>query len=268
MVENQLLATLVQITRKLKLSSAHITFMPKMQWERAGKLGFLQRVDTQFHWNNANYESFDAFLDDLSSKKRKNIRRERRDALRDGIEIEWVTGSDLREHHWDAFYDFYVDTSYRKWGSPYLNREFFSRVSDSMPNETLLILCRRDGRYIAGAINFIGSETLFGRNWGCIEDQRFLHFETCYYQAIDFAIDRGLRNVEAGAQGGHKISRGYLPQPTYSAHYIANDDFRSAVARFLDEEKQYVVQDIEYLEMHSPFRADIDLSMYRQQTRI
>lgn len=267
LIERQLLGSMAQVTRKLKLSSAHITFMTKDQWDAAGELGFLQRVDTQFHWHNAGYHSFEEFLSDLSSKKRKNIRRERREALRNGISIEWVTGSDLSEHHWDAFYEFYADTGYRKWGQPYLNREFFSQVSEAMPDQTLLILCKRENRYIAGAINFIGGETLFGRNWGCIEDHRFLHFETCYYQAIDFAIHSGLKTVEAGAQGGHKIARGYLPQPTYSAHYIVNDSFRRAVHQFLNEEKQYVAHDIEYIEMHSPFRQDVDLSKYRAQTK-
>ena len=266
LVEDQLVSAIVQITRNLKISSAHITFMPKQQWDRVGKLGLLQRVDTQYHWHNVDYSSFDDFLADLSSKKRKNIRRERRDAMLGGIEIEWITGSDFREHHLDAFYDFYTDTGYRKWGRPYLNRDFFSMVCDTMPEETLLILCKRAGRYIAGAINFIGSETLFGRNWGCIEDHRFLHFETCYYQAIDFAIQHGLKTVEAGAQGGHKIARGYLPQPTYSAHYIVDGSFRNAVQQFLLDEKQYVADDLEYLESRSPYRHGIDLTTYRNTT--
>ncbi len=266
LIEDQLLGVIAQVSRKLNLSSAHITFMSQEQWERAARMGFLQRVDTQFHWYNADYESFDQFLADLSSKKRKNIRRERREALQNGISIEWICGSDLQEHHWDAFYEFYVNTGYRKWGQPYLNREFFSLVSESMPDQTLLILCKRDGRYIAGAINFIGEETLFGRNWGCVEDHRFLHFEACYYQAIDFAIDRKLKTVEAGAQGGHKIARGYLPQPTYSAHYIVNDSFRDAVSQYLDEEKGFVQHDIEYIESRSPFRSDIDLQQFRPST--
>ncbi|MCY3885888.1 MAG: GNAT family N-acetyltransferase [Gammaproteobacteria bacterium] len=267
-VEDQLLHTIAQVTRKLQLSSAHITFMTKDQWDRAGRLGWLQRIDTQFHWYNPNYTSFDEFLSELSSKKRKNIRRERREAVKNGISIEWITGSDLREHHWDAFYKFYVDTGYRKWGHPYLNREFFSLVSELMPDRTLLILCKRDGEYIAGAINFLGDDTIFGRNWGCSEDHRFLHFETCYYQAIDFAIAHKLEHVEAGAQGGHKIARGYLPRSTYSAHYIADTSFRHAVARFLEEEKQFVAHDIEYIEQRSPFRRDIDLTKFRQRTTI
>ena len=264
-VVDQLMGVLAKVTDNLKVSSAHVTFLPHAQWQRAGELGLLQRVDTQFHWQNDSYESFDDFLTSLSHKKRKNIRRERRGAVENGIEIEWVTGSDFREEHWDAFYEFYQDTSYRKWGRPYLNREFFSCVSEAMPERTLLILCKRDGRYIAGAINFLGDDTIFGRNWGCIEDHRFLHFEACYYQAIDFAIQHKLKTVEAGAQGGHKISRGYLPRPTYSIHYIRDSQFRAAVADFLDQEKRYVREDIEYIEARSPFRSDIDLTKFAQK---
>ncbi|MCE2460807.1 MAG: GNAT family N-acetyltransferase, partial [Pseudomonadales bacterium] len=194
----------------------------------------------------------------LAYKKRKNIRRERRDALANGIEIEWLTG-DISEAQWDAFYAFYVDTGGRKWGTAYLNREFFSRVGETMGEQILLVMCKRAGRYIAGAINFIGSETLYGRNWGCVEDHRFLHFETCYYQAIDFAIERGLKRVEAGAQGGHKLARGYMPKPTYSAHWISDPRLRTAVQRYLADERQYVREDITYIEeRHSPFRVKVD----------
>jgi len=220
-------------------------------------------MDQQFHLHNRGYATFDEFLGDLAAKKRKNLKRERRDALGSGIEIEWVTGSDLREHHWDAFYRFYMDTGSRKWGTPYLTREFFSLVSAAMPEDILLILCRRDGRYVAGALNFIGSDTLYGRNWGCIEDHPFLHFEACYYQAIDFAIARGLRRVEAGAQGGHKVARGYLPTPTYSVHWIADPRFRAAIADYLERERDYVTHDIEYIERHGPFRSTLDLDELR-----
>ena len=213
-VEQQLLAASVQIAERIGVSSLHYTFMPRAQWQRAAKLGLLQRVDTQYHWANAGFDTFDEFLSRLASKKRKNVRRERREAVQDGIEVEWVTGSDLTEHHWDCFHDFYMDTANRKWGTPYLNRRFFSLVSEAMPERTLLIMARRRGRYIAGALNFIGSHALFGRNWGCLEDHRFLHFELCYYQAIDFAIAHGLQRVEAGAQGPHKVARGYLPRET------------------------------------------------------
>ncbi|MBA04566.1 MAG: GNAT family N-acetyltransferase [Gammaproteobacteria bacterium] len=264
-VEAQLLSATLQIAQKIQVSSLHITFMPKNQWENAGKLGLLKRVDTQFHWTNANYDSFEDFLRALSSKKRKNIRRERRGALENNIEIEWITGSDLTESHWDAFYQFYVDTGNRKWGTPYLTRAFFSMLSETMPDETLLIMCKREGKYIAGAINFIGSNTLFGRNWGCIEDHRFLHFETCYYQAIDFAIQHGINRVEAGAQGGHKIARGYMPQQTYSAHWIRNSEFRDAIKNYLNSEESFVQQDIDWIEKHTPFRKDLDLTNYHKK---
>ena len=264
-VEAQLLSATLQIAQKIQVSSLHITFMPKNQWENAGTLGLLKRVDTQFHWTNANYDSFEDFLQALSSKKRKNIRRERRGALENNIEIEWITGSDLTESHWDAFYQFYVDTGNRKWGTPYLTRAFFSMLSETMPDETLLIMCKREGKYIAGAINFIGSNTLFGRNWGCIEDHRFLHFETCYYQAIDFAIQHGIDRVEAGAQGGHKIARGYMPQQTYSAHWIRNSEFRDAIKNYLNSEESFVQQDIDWIEKHTPFRKDLDLTKYHKK---
>ena len=267
-IEDQLLLAAVQAAHQTEVSSLHFTFLPEVQWDRAGKLGMLQRMDTQFHWENADYDSFDGFLAALSSKKRKNIRRERREAHANGIEVEWVTGSDLTEAHWDAFYDFYVDTGHRKWGTPYLNRRFFSLLTEAMPEQTLLVLAKRRGRYIAGALNFIGSDALFGRNWGCIEDHRFLHFEVCYYQAIDFAIARGLGRVEAGAQGPHKIARGYVPRATYSAHWVRDAGFRDAVKRFVNEERQHVERDIEWLAEHAPFRKDLDLSRYRETIRI
>ncbi|MEM9623784.1 MAG: GNAT family N-acetyltransferase [Pseudomonadota bacterium] len=258
-----LLGACMQIARQIEVSSIHITFMPKAEWQQAGKLGFLQRMDQQFHWHNGGYQNFDEFLAEFASKKRKNVKRERRDALANDITIEWITGADLQEVHWDAFYHFYMDTGARKWGSPYLTRDFFSRLGEVMPEDVLLIMAKRGGRYIAGAINFIGGDTLFGRNWGCIEDHRFLHFEVCYYQAIEFAIDRGLKKVEAGAQGAHKVARGYLPQATYSAHWIAEPRFRDAVARFLDDERDYVAQDIAHIEQHTPFKASTNLQALR-----
>ncbi len=255
--EKQLLAAAVQVAQQIEVSSVHLTFMPEAQWQRAVDIGCLGRIDTQFHWRNDGYGSFEDFAAALSSKKRKNIRRERRDALANGIEIEWLTGA-IGEAQWDAFYRFYVDTGQRKWGTPYLNREFFSRIGESMGEQILLIMCKRAGRYIAGAINFIGADALYGRNWGCIEDHRFLHFEACYYQAIDFAIQRGLARVEAGAQGAHKIARGYLPKPTYSAHWIRDPRLRDAVANYLNQERRYVRQDIAYVEEHhSPFRGPL-----------
>jgi len=262
--ERLLLGACIQVADQMEVSSVHLTFLPEHQWQLAAELGYLRRMDSQFHWHNPGYQSFDDFLADLSSKKRKNLKRERREALANGIEIDWLTGSDLTEAHWDAFYRFYVDTGSRKWGSPYLTRRFFSLISETMAEDILLILCRRDGRYIAGALNFIGGDTLFGRNWGCIEDHRFLHFETCYYQAIDFAINRGLAKVEAGAQGGHKVARGYLPEATYSAHWIRDAGFRSAVADYLERERQHVQEDIEYVEERTPFKSTIDLESFRE----
>ena len=262
-IEQALLGACVQVADQTGVSSLHFTFMPERQWRLAGESGYLRRMDQQFHWHNAGYDTFDAFLADLSSKKRKNLRRERRDALAAGITVEWVTGADLTEAHWDDFYRFYMDTGSRKWGSPYLTREFFSRINDSMAEHTLLVMCSRDGRYIAGALNFIGGDALYGRNWGCLEDHRFLHFEACYYQAIDFAITHKLARVEAGAQGPHKVARGYLPQATYSAHWIRDPGLRAAVARFLSEERDHVQQDIDWIERHSPFKSGIQLDAIR-----
>ncbi len=252
--EEYLAGGVIQVAEKLGVSSVHVTFTSKDQWDRLGNLGFLQRTDKQFHWHNQGYEDFEAFLSQLSAKKRKNIRRERRQATAPCIRIERLTGNDIREEHWDAFYRFYRDTGSRKWGSPYLTREFFSLVGASMPEDVLLVMCKRNGRYIAGAINFIGSECLFGRNWGCVEHHPFLHFEVCYYQAIEFAIERGLKRVEAGAQGPHKLARGYLPTHTYSAHWIVNPSFREAVEHYLEQENRYVQEEIDYIETHSPFR--------------
>ena len=257
-VERQLLGAGIQAAQQIEASSLHVTFLPERQWRQAAQMGCLQRMDTQFHWQNDGYATFDDFIAALSSKKRKNIRRERRDALANDIRIEWLNGA-ISEAHWDAFYACYVDTGNRKWGTPYLNREFFSLIGESMGEQVLLILCKRAGRYIAGAINFIGGNTLYGRNWGCIEDHRFLHFEVCYYQAIDFAIERGLGYVEAGAQGPHKIARGYLPKATYSAHWIRDPRLRTAVERYLHQERRHVEDDIAYVEQrHSPFRAEVD----------
>jgi predicted N-acyltransferase len=264
--EEALLGACVQVTEQIKVSSLHLTFLPESQWQIAGKSGLLQRIDQQFHWHNQGYHSFDDFLADLASKKRKNLKRERREATTADVEIQRLTGSELREEHWDAFYEFYIDTGNRKWGSPYLTRSFFSMINETMADDILLIMCRRNGRYIAGALNFIGGDTLFGRNWGCIEHHAFLHFETCYYQAIEFAIERGLKKVEAGAQGSHKVARGYLPQATYSAHWICDTGFRKAVADYLKEERHYVAQDIEYTEQRSPFKSTIELPARQPST--
>ncbi|MDQ2080127.1 GNAT family N-acetyltransferase [Xanthobacteraceae bacterium Astr-EGSB] len=253
-VEAALAQALVELTRLRQASSAHVTFLPQAQWEMLGRRGFLQRTDQQFHWDNAGYADFDAFLTELASRKRKVLKRERRDALAAGIDIVWLTGSDLTEAAWDAFFAFYQETSSRKWGRPYLTRTFFSLVGERMADRILLVMARRAGRFIAGALNFIGGDTLFGRHWGAIEHHPFLHFELCYYQAIDFAIARGLRRVEAGAQGEHKIARGYLPSTTYSAHYIADPSLRRAIADYLQHERAYVASAAEELTTCSPFR--------------
>ncbi|GJD94340.1 GNAT family N-acetyltransferase [Methylobacterium iners] len=235
-------------------SSIHVTFMRERESTRAGALGFLERVDQQFHWENAGYAGFEDFLGALASRKRKAIRRERRDALSAGITIEHLTGADLTEAVWDAFYGFYVDTGARKWGRPYLNRRFFSLIGERMPDRILLVMAKREGRYIAGAINLIGDVALYGRNWGCTEDHPFLHFEVCYYQAIDFAIQRGLKRVEAGAQGEHKLARGYRPVLMHSAHDIADLGLRRAVADYLARERQHVIAASGELGTLAPFR--------------
>ena len=231
---------LVEITTASELSSAHVTFLTKDEWRALGERNFLCRTDQQFHWENADYNSFDDFLAALASRKRKTIRRERKEALSAGIDVCWLTGSDLTESIWDAFFAFYMETGSRKWGRPYLTREFFSVVGEKMRDRILLVMARRAGRWIAGAINFIGTNTLYGRNWGAIEHHPFLHFELCYYQAIDYAITRRLKRVEAGAQGEHKLARGYLPYTTYSAHFIANPALRRAIADYLARERVYV----------------------------
>ncbi len=215
---------------------------------------YLVRYDQQFHFENRGFASYDDFLAELASRKRKALKRERREALENGITVEWVTGKDLSEAHWDAFYGFYMDTGSRKWGRPYLNREFFSLVGAAMAERILLVLAHRDGRPIAGALNFIGSDTIYGRHWGCVEDHPFLHFEVCYHQAIDYAIAHKLPIVEAGAQGEHKLARGYLPVITRSAHFIPDPNFRRAVARFLSEERAAVLAAREMLTEAGPFR--------------
>jgi predicted N-acyltransferase len=245
---------MMAFAKRLEVSSLHITFPTEDEARALAAQGFLQRHDQQFHWHNENYPDFAAFLAALSSIKRKNLRRERTQARANGIDVEWVTGSDLKERHWDAFFAFYMDTGSRKWGSPYLTRKFFSLVGQNMADQTLLVMAKRNGRYIAGALNFIGGDTLYGRNWGAIEHHPFLHFELCYYQAIEFAIAKGLKVVEAGAQGAHKLARGYLPARTHSLHWIAHAGLRDAVARYLKEERRAVAQDMEALAEHAPFR--------------
>jgi uncharacterized protein len=239
-------------------SSAHVTFAREAEWSYLAERGFLQRTDQQFHWHNRGYAGFDDFLATLNSRHRKAIKRERREAVAPGITIHWLTGGDITEDAWDAFFAFYMDTGSRKWGRPYLTRSFFSLIGETMAKDVLLVMAKRDNRWIAGAINFIGSDTLFGRNWGAIEHHPFLHFEVCYYQAIDFAIANRLRVVEAGAQGEHKIARGYLPQTTYSAHYIADPALRRAISDYLKRERAYVAEAARELSDAAPFRKDGD----------
>jgi len=241
---------------QMGVSSVHITFPTEAEAMLGREQDWLFRTGEQFHWVNNGYETFDDFLADLSSRKRKAIRKERKGALENDIEVEEITGADLNEDHWDAFYQFYMDTGSRKWGSPYLNRTFFSLLGERLGGKVVLMMAKREGRYIAGALNLAGTETLFGRYWGCVEDHRFLHFELCYYRAIDWAIRHGLKRVEAGAQGPHKLARGYLPVTTHSIHWIANDSFRRAVDEYLEHERREVQREIDYLSDFSPFRKD------------
>jgi predicted N-acyltransferase len=242
------------VTERLDVSSAHVTFVQDADMAALESSGFLRRTDQQFHFLNDGFANYDDFLSSLASRKRKALRKERREAVAHGISIDWLTGSDLTESVWDDFFAFYTDTGSRKWGRPYLNRKFFSLVGERMRDDILLVMAKRAGRYIAGAINFIGSETLFGRHWGCIEDHPYLHFEVCYHQAIEFAIKQRLKTVEAGAQGEHKLARGYLPVTTQSAHYIAHQGLRDAIADYLQRERREVAQIGEYLGEHTPFR--------------
>jgi len=258
-VRAALAAGLVALCERLETSSVHATFLPEADWRFLARKGFLQRTDQQFHWENAGYSSFENFLSALAARKRKAIRRERREALAAGITVHWLTGADLTEAVWDAFFEFYMQTGSRKWGRPYLTREFYSLIGESMRDRILLVMARRTGRWIAGAINFIGADTLFGRHWGAIEQHPFLHFEVCYYQAIDFAITHGLARVEAGAQGEHKLARGYLPVTTYSAHFIADPALRRAVAQYLEHERAYVAAAGAELAALAPFRKDLIL---------
>ncbi|RUX27212.1 GNAT family N-acetyltransferase [Mesorhizobium sp. M7A.F.Ca.US.011.01.1.1] len=257
-VKAALAAGLKAVTQKLGVSSAHVTFAQESDVEVLEAAGFLHRTDQQFHFFNEGFSTYDDFLATLASRKRKAMKKERREALAPGISIDRLTGKDLTEKAWDDFFAFYMDTGSRKWGRPYLNRQFFSLIGERMADDILLVMARRNGRYIAGAINFIGSDALYGRNWGCIEDHPFLHFEVCYHQAIDFAIERKLKVVEAGAQGEHKLARGYRPVTMHSAHYIAHPGLRNAVADYLRRERHEVERMSEYLEGHTPFRKDLE----------
>jgi predicted N-acyltransferase len=248
-----LIAAAERVVAQNGLSSAHATFIDASEVDLFERAGWLIRIDSQFHWHNQGYGSFDDFLADLSSPKRKAIRKERARAV-EGLEVVHLSGPDIKEAHWDAFWDFYQDTGARKWGRPYLTRRFFSLAGAKMADRILLILALRDGQPIAGALNFVGADTLYGRYWGCTQDVPHLHFELCYYQAIDAAIARGLQRVEAGAQGSHKLARGYRPVPTYSAHHFADARLGEAVAAYLEAERAAVTHEIQALDEHSPFR--------------
>ena len=243
-----------RLCQQHSLSSAHITFLPEHQARAMSNLGWLQRTDTQFHWQNNNYKNFDDFLACLSSPKRKNIRKERAGVANLGLTFELLRGDDIRERHWDVFFEFYQDTGARKWGTPYLTRSFFSLVAHYMANDILLVMVKSGERYVAGALNFIGADTLYGRYWGAIEEHPGLHFETCYYQAMEFAIVNGMKTVEAGAQGPHKLARGYVPVTTFSAHHIRNPDFAAVIEDYLNRERSYVAEDNAILSHHAPFR--------------
>ena len=249
-----LLQTAQQLAGRLDASSVHLTFVPEAEAELAGSIDWLRRMDTQFHWHNQGFASFEDFLETLSSRKRKTIRRERRDALADGIKVRWLSGSEIEEQHWDAFFDFYEDTGARKWGRPYLNRTFFSLLGQYMADRVVLMLAYEGDTPIAGAINFRGKDRLFGRNWGATRDVPFLHFEVCYYQAIDYAIEHKLAVVEAGAQGEHKLARGYEPVTTHSVHWIPHPGLRHAVADYLENERPAVEREQALLENFTPFR--------------
>jgi predicted N-acyltransferase len=253
-----LIEALIEVARRRRVSSLHVTFPSEAEWRALGGAGFLQRQGQQFHWQNRGYRDFDDFLDALSSRKRKQIRRERRDAWADGIVVRVLTGAEITTHHWDAFFRFYISTSDRKWGDPYLTRRFFDLLGERLGDRVALVVAEKQGAIIAGALNLIGRDTLYGRNWGCLGDFPFLHFECCYYQAIEFAIARGLARVEAGAQGPHKLQRGYLPVPTYSAHWIADSAFEHAVADFLRRETRGVERERAQLAALSPYRGDGD----------
>jgi predicted N-acyltransferase len=255
-----LIEALAEVARRHRVSSLHVTFPTEPEWRALGAAGFLQRQGQQFHWQNRGYRDFDDFLDALASRKRKQIRRERRDALAGGIEVRVLAGAEITKRHWDAFFRFYISTSNRKWGDPYLTRRFFDLLGERLPERVALVVAEKEGAIIAGALNLIGRDALYGRNWGCLGDFPFLHFECCYYQAIEFAIARGLARVEAGAQGPHKIQRGYLPVPTYSAHWIADPALERAIADFLRREGRGVERERAHLVGFSPYRGDDDHS--------
>ncbi|MEP5631072.1 MAG: GNAT family N-acetyltransferase [Tateyamaria sp.] len=249
-----LLQGAVQLAARNELSSLHVTFCTEEERDAGVDLGLMGRTSQQFHWLNDNYADFDGFLATLSSRKRKNIRKERAQAQNFDGTINTYSGNDLQPEHWDAFWEFYQDTGARKWGTPYLTRQFFTIAQETLRDDMALVLAERDGRYVAGALNFIGAQTLYGRYWGCVEHHPFLHFELCYYQAIDIAIAKGLARVEAGAQGEHKLARGYLPTQTHSLHWVADEGFADAIANYLVAEREAIEEEIDILTEYGPFK--------------
>ena len=255
-VRDAMIEMLAKIAGDNGISSVHVTFCNEPEWKSFGEHGWLLRLGQQFHWHNDGYRSFDDFLGALSSRKRKAIRKEREAVRREGLTMRALSGAEIRPEHWDAFFAFYMDTGGRKWGTPYLTRAFFDILGSTMADKVVLVMAEADGQPVGGALNLKGDDTLYGRYWGCLESHAFLHFEACYYQAIDYAVAHGLSRVEAGAQGEHKIQRGYLPVKTYSAHWIPDPSFRRAVADYLSRERPAVEQEIEGLMQYSPFRKE------------
>ena len=249
-----LLQGMMQVTDHVQASGVHVTFCTESEAALGEQAGFLPRITQQFHWLNRGYASYDDFLAALSSRKRKDLRKERARAQGFGGTIRHLTGDDLQPHHWDAFWDFYQDTGARKWGQPYLTRRFFDLMQDTMRDDILLVLAEQDGEPIAGALNFLGPDAIYGRYWGCTEDHAFLHFELCYHQAIDHAIAHGLSRVEAGAQGDHKLARGYEPVPIHSLHWVQDAGFLKALENYLDQERHAMGDEIEALADFTPFR--------------
>ena len=258
--EAMLAAAAVQLVERNALSGLHVTFLSQGEWERLGARGFLMRTDQQFHWTNQGYATFDDFLGSLASRKRKTVRKEREQALSSGLRVAWLKGAEITEAHWDAFFAFYMDTGSRKWGRPYLNRKAFSLIAAALGDSCLLMLAMRGEQAIAGSLHMIGGDCLYGRYWGAVEHHPCLHFELCYYQAIDYAIAHRIARVEAGAQGEHKLARGYLPTKTYSAHYIADPSLRRAIADYLERERAYVDAAGEQLAELAPFRKTFSVN--------
>ena len=254
-----LAATMVQLAEKLEVSSLHVTFLEHSEWKMVSEFGYMQRIGLQFHWENKGYNNFDEFLSVLASRKRKQLKKERQKVAETGLSFRVLRGREITEAHWHAFYRFYRNTTEKKWGPAYLTWEFFPLLSERLGDSVLLIVAEVAGKPVAGALNLVSSDTIFGRNWGCDGDYKFLHFETCYYQAIEFAINHGLRWVEAGAQGPHKVQRGYLPTPTYSAHWISDPSLRTGVEHFLDAERRSIKNEMAAFANYSPYRNSEDL---------